>query len=42
MLKGYINENLKKGNIRKSKLSIGYLILFIPKKEGELRIYINY
>jgi hypothetical protein len=41
-LQEYIKENLNKGNIRKSKSSAGYPILFIPKKEGELRIYVDY
>jgi hypothetical protein len=42
VLEEYIKENLKKGNIEYSKLSVGYLILFIPKKGGELRIYVDY
>ena len=42
VLRGYIDENLKKGFIRESKLLVGYLILFIPKKDGKLRLYIDY
>jgi hypothetical protein len=42
ILQEYISNNLKKGNIRKSKSSVGYPILFVPKKEGELRMYIDY
>jgi hypothetical protein len=41
-LKEYIDDNLNKGNIRKSKSSAGYPILFIPKKGGELRMCIDY
>jgi hypothetical protein len=42
ILKEYIDDNLNKGNIRKSKSSAGYLILFVLKKGGELRIYVDY
>jgi hypothetical protein len=42
ILKEYIDDNLNKGNIRKSKSSAGYPILFILKKGEELRIYIDY
>lgn len=41
-LKDYINENLRKGYIQKSTLSAGYLIIFMLKKGGELRLYIDY
>ena len=41
-LQEYINENLKKGFIRKSTLPAGYLILFAPKKDRKLRLYIDY
>ncbi len=37
-----MNKNLKKGFIQESKLLIGYLILFILKKDRSLRLYINY
>jgi hypothetical protein len=42
VLEEYIKENLKKGNIEYSKSSAGYPILFVPKKGGELRIYVDY
>jgi hypothetical protein len=40
--KNYINKNLKKGYIRPSILFAGYLIIFAIKKNGILRLYINY
>ncbi len=42
VLRGYIDENLKKRFIREFKLLVGYLILFIIKKNRSLRLYINY
>jgi len=41
-LKEYINENLVKGFIRVLILSVESLILFILKKNGIKRLYINY
>ena len=41
-LREFIKENLKKGYIWLSQLLIGYLVLFIPKKNGKLRMCINY
>jgi hypothetical protein len=41
-LKSYLEKNLKIGYIRLSISPAGYLILFILKKDGKLRIYINY
>ena len=41
-LKEFIKENLKKGYIWPLQSSVGYLVLFIPKKNGKLRICINY
>ena len=41
-LREFIKENLRKGYIQLLQLLAGYLILFIPKKNGKLRIYINY
>ena len=41
-LKEFIKKNLRKGYIQPSQLLAGYLVLFIPKKNGKLRIYINY
>ncbi len=42
ILRGYINKNLKKGFIRESKSLVGYLILFTPKKDRKLRLYVDY
>ena len=41
-LKEYINEALSKGWIRESKSPIGAPILFVLRKSGELRLYVNY
>ena len=41
-LKDYIEENLRKGHIRASTSPAGYPILFIPKKNGKLQLYIDY
>jgi hypothetical protein len=41
-LKEYIDENLKKGNIRKSSSPAGYPIIFVPKKDGSLRLCVDY
>ena len=41
-LKEFIKKNLKKGYIQLLQLLVGYPVLFIPKKNGKLRIYINY
>jgi hypothetical protein len=41
-LREYIEKNLVKGYIRPSKLSAKYPILFVPKKNGKLRICVNY
>ena len=42
VLRGYLDENLKKGFIRESKSPVGYPILFAPKKDGSLRLYVDY
>ena len=42
ILKNYLNKNLKKNFIREAKILIKFLILFIPKKDGQLRLYIDY
>jgi hypothetical protein len=41
-LRKYIEKNLIKGYIRFFKLSARYPILFVPKKNGKLRICVNY
>jgi len=41
-LKEYINDNLKKGFIRKSKSPAGAPVLFVPKKNGKLRMCVDY
>ena len=42
MLRRYLQENLKKGFIRLSKSPAASPILFVPKKDGSLRLYVNY
>ena len=42
MLKEYIKTALNKGWIRPSKSSARAPILFILKKDGSLRLYVNY
>jgi hypothetical protein len=42
LLKEYINDNLKKGFIRPSKLPAGILMLWGPKKDGSKRLYVDY
>ena len=42
VLRGYIDENLKKGFIRESKSKAGYPILFAKKKDGSLRLCVDY
>ena len=41
-LEEYLKENLAKGFIRKSHSPISHRILFVPKKDGGLRPYIDY
>ena len=41
-LKDYVNKHLEKGFIRKSKSSIAHGVLFAPKKDGGLRVCIDY
>ena len=41
-LKEFVKENLRKGYIQLLLLLVGYPVLFILKKNGKLRIYINY
>jgi len=41
-LKKYIEENLARGHIRKSTSPAGYPVLFVPKKDGSLRMCVDY
>ena len=41
-LREFIKENLKKGYIQPLQLLAGYPVLFILKKNGKLKICINY
>ena len=41
-LRKYIEENIAAGRIRKSSSPAGAPILFIPKKDGELRLCVDY
>jgi len=42
ILRKYLAENEKKGFIKKSQSRAGYSILFTPKKDEELRLYVDY
>ncbi|AEO58753.1 hypothetical protein MYCTH_2028839, partial [Thermothelomyces thermophilus ATCC 42464] len=37
-----LEENLRRGHICLSISLAGYLILFVPKKDRKLRLYVNY
>ena len=41
-LKEFIKKNLKLGKIKLLMLSAKYLVLFTPKKNKKLQLYINY
>jgi hypothetical protein len=41
-LEEYIKTKLKKGHIRPSQSPAGYPILFVPKKNGKLRLCVDY
>jgi Reverse transcriptase (RNA-dependent DNA polymerase) len=41
-LRTYIDENLAKGYIRKSESPAGFPIIFVPKKDGSLRLCVDY
>ena len=41
-LRNYLDKNLKKNFIQKIKMTIGFFILFILKKDKKLKLYINY
>src|SRR5207247_1344757 len=38
----YIKERLNKGHIQESKSPAGYPILFVPKKNGQMRMCVDY
>jgi hypothetical protein len=42
MLRKYINKNLIKRYIRSSKSLAKFAVLFVLKKDGKLRIYVDY
>jgi hypothetical protein len=41
-LKKYINKNIKKRFIRLSKLLAGFLVMFIPKLNRKLQLYVDF
>ena len=41
-LKEFVQENLRLKRIRLSQSSVGYPMLFTPKKNGKLQLCINY
>ena len=42
ILRDYLDKNLKKDFIQKAKIIVEFLILFVPKKDKKLRLYVNY
>ena len=42
ILRNYLDKNLKKNFIREIKIIVEFPILFIPKKDRKLRLYVNY
>jgi hypothetical protein len=42
ILKNYLNENLEREYIQRSISPVGAPILFVFKKNGEFRLYVNY
>jgi hypothetical protein len=42
LIREYININIKKKFIRLSKSLVGYPIIFVPKKNRKLRLYVDY
>ncbi len=41
-LREYLNDMLRKGHIRPSTSEAGYPVMFIPKKNGKLRLVVDY
>jgi hypothetical protein len=41
-IREYIDVNIKKKFIRPSELLAGYPVMFVPKKNGKLRLYVDY
>jgi hypothetical protein len=41
-LKTYINVNIKKGFIRLSELLAGFPVMFVPKKNRKLQLYVDF
>jgi hypothetical protein len=41
-LREYIDDIMRKGHIRESISEAGYPIIFVPKKNGKLRLVVNY
>jgi hypothetical protein len=41
-LKEYIEDGLARGIIRISTLSAGFPVIFVPKKDGSLRLVVDY
>ena len=42
VLKEYVDDNLAKGFIKPSTSPAGSLVLFVPKKDGSLRLCVDY
>ena len=41
-LREYLDDNLRKGYIRVSKSEAGHPVMFVPKKNGKLRLVVDY
>ena len=42
VLREYIEDMIRKGYIRESKSSVGYPVMFVPKKNGKLRLCVDF
>ena len=42
ILRNYLDKNLKKSFIQEAKIIVGFLILFILKKDEKFRLCVNY